>query len=133
MNTTEKAARLAISLTEAGKTGGGSFYLTGEPVRTGYTVGGYLLLTEDALAIYPAATANPFTIALDLIENWAAIERADGVGCWVSGGVFYLDAITIHHNIIEAAVTGLTRKQQAIGLLTNGNYEEIPVNKGVTV
>ena len=129
--------QLADKLTELAIANGGATLSTTDAseIRNGYTIGGGILKTADALAEIPAsltATEIRNKIYFSLMLAAEELQGFQAVGVWVSKGVVYLDAVTIESNFIKAVVTGLTRKQQAIGSLKNGAYEEIATKASVT-
>jgi prepilin-type N-terminal cleavage/methylation domain-containing protein len=126
--TANTIATLAEKLAAAIANGGASLNLDGTEVQNGYTIGGGILNTKDAMAVYNLADATEYELFVTISENWEELQKFDGVGCWVSNGKFYLDAITVEQNLIPATILGLSRKQQAIGKIANGEYvEELPM------
>jgi hypothetical protein len=129
--------QLADKLTQLAIDNGGATLSTSDAseIRNGYTIGGGILKTADALAEIPAslnAKAIRSQIYISLMLASEELKEFQAVGVWVSNGIVYLDAVTIESNFIKAIVTGISRKQQAIGSLKNGAYEEISTKASVT-
>ena len=128
--------QLADNLAAAIADGGATMSTTdGSPIRNGYTIGGGILKTADALATFPISLGERAIrngIYLELLKSGEELKEFEAVGIWVSNGVVYLDAVTVESNFIKAVVTGLTRKQQAIGSLKGGQYEEIGLKTEAT-
>jgi hypothetical protein len=128
-----ESVKLALTLTEATRRGGGSFNLDGSTIENGYLIGGGILKTDDALAtinIEEVEEGNLYEVIveafIDIIEdNQTEIKNFDGLGVWVSDNIIYLDAINVELHRLDAIELGNQRKQQAIGHLTKGRYTEI--------
>lgn len=121
-------ARELTKLTIASGGNGASIYLAdGKPVKNGYTIGGGIINTKNALA---EINYNQGIMGIiSDIEFYLSIEgdklkKFEAVGTWVVNGVLYLDAVTVEESFIKAIVAGIARKQEAIGQLENGRYTE---------
>lgn len=121
--------QLADNLAAAIADGGATMSTTdGSPIRNGYTIGGGIVKTADALATFPlslGARAIRNGIYMELMASGEELKEFEAVGIWVSNGVVYLDAVTVESSFIKAVITGIQRKQQAIGSLKAGAYEEV--------
>lgn len=126
--------KLADKLTKQAIENGGATLnrFTAEDIKDGYTIGGGILKTADALATFDAEDEMlQQKIYWTLLQNRKALENFEAVGIWNSNGVIYLDATTVETNLIKAVVLGLSRDQQAIGSLTAGRYEELTLSKTI--
>lgn len=121
-NLQELAAKLAKATIENG--GATLSTATGEAVQNGYTIGGGILYTADAMAEIPADAEDLEHRIFWELATSKGLENFEAVGTWLADGVIYLDAVTVERNFIKAAVLGISRKQQAFGELKNGSYTE---------
>lgn len=123
--------QLADQLAAAIKDGGATLSSkTAEPILNGYCIGGGILKTADALATFPVSLGERAIrngIYLEILKTKEELKEFDAVGIWVQDGLVYLDAVTVESNFIKAVITGIQRKQQAIGSLKGGDFEEIPL------
>jgi hypothetical protein len=122
-------ARELVKLTIASGGNGATVSLKdGKAIKNGYTIGGGIINTKDALAEIDYNQQNIMDIIADIEFELATegdkLEKFEAVGAWVVDGTLYLDAVTIESDFIKAIVKGISRKQQAIGSLTNGSYTE---------
>lgn len=100
----------------------------GEPLESGYTVGGQLTLEDHALAIYEQPRNREELTALeDAIEAKLSqiadyLESGSYLGGWREGESLILDLVTVTRNRKQAAELASQRGQLAYGQVKQYQY-----------